>query len=473
MREQAVFRCGWLLAALLFLPVMASAQSAISGVVRDTTGAVLPGVTIEASSAVLIEKTRSAVSDSSGLYTIVDLRPGTYIVTFTLSGFSTLRREGVELPTNFTMTLNADMRVGALEESITVTGDTPVVDVQSTQRTQVLTRDMLDSVPTARNYSGLAALMPGVRSSNTDVGGNQQMEQIYMTVNGSRQTDTTVQVDGMNLNSLMNDGQVQAYFSDAAMAEVTYQTSGVTADVSTGGVRINMVPKDGGNRFSGQAFIGGTDGDWQANNVTPELRARGLNSGSRVAKIQDINFGVGGPIMKDKLWFFASWRRIATDSIIPGSYFASNGEVGTGVEDQWIQNQYLRLTWQVNNKSKFSVYHDRYPKFKGHEVIAGAVAEWDTAAGRRDPEHAQYYTGQAKWTSTISNRLLFEAGYSTNVEYLYIGYQPGVQKERNSPEWFNQIGKSDVITLRAYDGRVTPANGIDPKANNITSTLSL
>jgi hypothetical protein len=346
------------------------------------------------------------------------------------------------------------------------------VDVQNTQRQVVLSRELMDSVPTARNYSGLASLMPGVRMSNTDVGGNQQMEQIYMTVNGSRQTDTTVQVDGMNLNSLMNDGQVQAYFSDAAMAEITYQTSGVTADVSTGGVRINMIPKDGGNVFSGQVFVGGTNGDWQANNVTDELRARGLTRGSRVAKITDFNFGLGGPIKQDKLWFFASWRRIATDSVIPGSYFASTGEIGTGVEDQWIQNQMVRLTWQIDAKNKLSVYHDRYPKFKGHEVIGGAVAEWDTAAGRRDPFHALYYTGQAKWTSSISSKLLVEAGYSTNVEYLFIGYQPGVQKERGTPEWFNTIGKSDLLTLRAYDGRISPANGIDPKANTISGMMS-
>ena len=143
-----------------------------------------------------------------------------------------------------------------------------MVDVQSTQRTHVLNRELLDSLPTGRNYSGLAALMPGVRMTNTDVGGNQQMEQIYMRVHGSRQTDTTVQVDGMQLNSLMNDGQVQAYFSDAANAEVSYQTSGVGADVSAGGVRINMIPKEGGNRFSGSAFVGGTDRGWQGNNVT-------------------------------------------------------------------------------------------------------------------------------------------------------------------------------------------------------------
>ena len=204
---------------LLLAPVTAFAQSAISGLVRDTSGAVMPGVTVEVASPVLIEKVRSAISDDSGRYTIVDLRPGTYSVTFTLEGFNTYKQEGLELPANFTATVNAEMRVGALEESVTVTGAAPIVDVQNTQRQVVLNRELMDSVPTARSYSGLASLMPGVRMSNTDVGGNQQMEQIYMTVNGSRQTDTTVQVDGMNLNSLMNDGQVQAYFSDAAIAE--------------------------------------------------------------------------------------------------------------------------------------------------------------------------------------------------------------------------------------------------------------
>ena len=268
----------------------ASAQSAFSGIVRDTSGAVLPGVTVEASSPVLIEKTRAAVTDGEGRYSIVDLRPGTYLVVFSLTGFNTLRRDGLELPANFTMTINADLRVGSLEESITVTGDAPVVDVQSTQRTQVLNRELLDALPTARNYSGLAALMPGVRMSNTDVGGNQQMEQIYMTVHGSRQTDVTVQVDGLQMNSLMNDGQVQAYFSDAGNAEITYQTSGVGAEVSGGGVRINMIPKEGGNRFSGSAFAGGTNGSWQSNNVTDELKAKGLVSGDRVDHISDYNY---------------------------------------------------------------------------------------------------------------------------------------------------------------------------------------
>lgn len=472
MSRRLVFRAGIAAAVLWAAAGTAFAQSAISGAVRDTSGAVMPGVTVEVASPVLIEKVRSAVTDDQGRYTIIDLRPGVYSVTFTLAGFNTYRQDGLELPSNFTATVNADMRVGTLEESITVTAGTPLVDVQNTQKSIVVNRELMDAVPTARNVTGMASLIQGVRMSNTDVGGNQQMEQIYMTVNGSRQTDTTVQVDGMNLNSLMSDGQVQAYFSDAAMAETTYQTSGITADVSTGGVRVNLIPKDGGNIFSGQAFVGGTDGSWQANNVTDDLRARGLRTGSRVAKISDINGGVGGPIMRDKLWFFASWRRIATDSVIPGSFFQDTGEVGTGIEDQWIQNQMVRLTFQLDRNNKFSVYHDRYPKFKGHEAIAGAIAEWNTAAGRRNPENARYYTAQAKWTSTLTSRLLLEAGYSINSEYYTARYQPGVQQDRGTPAWYTTVGKSDLILLNAWDGRITPTAGVDPVANTVTTQVS-
>jgi carboxypeptidase family protein/TonB-dependent receptor-like protein len=479
-RPAIIFVRATLLALLVVLaPVAASAQSAFSGTVRDTSGAVLPGVTVEASSPVLIEKVRTAVTDGEGNYTIVDLRPGTYLVVFSLTGFNTLRRDGIELPSNFTMTINADLRVGALEESITVTGDAPVVDVQSTQRTQVLNRELLDALPSARNYSGLAALMPGVRMSNTDVGGNQQMEQIYMTVHGSRQTDTTVQVDGLQLNSLMNDGQVQAYYSDAANAEVTYQTSGIGADVSGGGVRINMIPKEGGNRVSGSVFAGGTNGKWQSNNVGPELQARGLTVGERVDHISDYNFAIGGPIRQDRLWYFTTFRRIATNELVANNFYKDGRQ---GMEDQWIYNMLLRLTWQMTPKNKLTAYYDRYPKFKGHEM--GALVDPETAAARRDWRHAIYYTGQVKYTSTVTSRLLLEAGYSTNIEYLYIGYQPGIQKARGSADWFNQIGKSEITSpgvafnpgqgtqYGSWNGRTGPANGIDPKKYVISTAAS-
>jgi hypothetical protein len=468
-----VFRLFVVATTVFLAPASVWAQSAISGIVRDTSGAVMPGVTVEASSPVLIEKVRTVTSDGEGRYSIVDLRPGTYTVVFTLAGFNAFRREGIELPTNFTMTINAELRVGALEESVTVTGASPAVDVQSTQRTHVLNRDLLDSLPTGRNYSGLAALMPGVRMSNTDVGGNQQMEQIYMRVHGSRQTDTTVQVDGMQLNSLMSDGQVQAYYSDAANAEVSYQTSGVGADVSAGGLRINMIPKEGGNRVSGSAFAGGINRAWQGDNVTDDLRRRGVESGDTVDHVSDFNFAIGGPIRQDRLWYFSTVRRIATNEVVANNFYRDGRP---GIEDQWIYNLMGRLTLQANEKTKITSYFDRYPKFKGHEM--GALTDPDTAARRREWKNALYYTTQAKVTSTLSSRLLLEGGYSSNVEYYTGRYQPGVEKTRGTADWFSQAGHEELVgygtvtPYRYWNGINTPANGTDPRKHVLSTSLS-
>jgi hypothetical protein len=464
---------GFVVLFLLLAASAVSAQSAINGVVRDASGAVMPGVSVEASSDVLIEKTRTVTTDSEGRYSIVDLRPGTYTVVFTLTGFSTIRREGVELPANFTSTINADLKVGALEESVTVTGASPIVDVSNTQRTQVLNRELLDAIPSARNYSGLAALMPGVKMSNTDVGGNQQMEQIYMRVHGSRQTDTTVQVDGMQLNSLMNDGQVQAYYSDAANAEVSYSTSGGGADVSAGGLKINMIPKEGGNRTSGQAFVGGIRESWQGDN-TESLRSRGVQSGDTVHLVTDLNFAIGGPIKQDRLWYFTTTRRIATDEVVAQVFYRDGRP---GIEDQWIYNLMGRMTYQVTPKTKVTSYFDRYPKQKSHE-IASAFTDPETAARRREWKHALYYTTQTKVTSTLTSRLLLEGGYSSNVEYYTGRYQPGIEKARGTPEWYSQIGHEELIgygtvtPYRYWNGINTPANGTDPRKHVLSAIAS-
>ena len=232
-------------------------------------------------------------------------------------------------------------------------------------------------------------------------------------------------------------------------------------------------------KLSGSAFAGGTHGSWQSNNVGPELQARGLTVGEKVDHISDYNFAIGGPFKQDKLWYFTTIRRIATNELVANNFFKSGEQ---GMEDQWIYNALLRLTWQMTPKNKITAYYDRYPKFKGHEMFA--LYDPETAAARRDWEHAIYYTGSVKYTSTITSRLLLEAGYSTNIEYLYIGYQPGIQKARGMPDWFTQIGKvefgspgvaTNPVTGYQYqnwDGRVTPANGIDPKKYVISTSAS-
>lgn len=158
-----------LLACATCAPAGAFAQATIAGTVKDTSGAVLPGVTVEAASPELIEKVRTATSDSSGQYRIENLRPGAYTVTFSLAGFSTVRREGLELAGSTTFTINADLRVGTLEETITVTGESPIVDVQTAQRQSVVARDVITALPTAGGYSSILSLAPGIVGGSQDI----------------------------------------------------------------------------------------------------------------------------------------------------------------------------------------------------------------------------------------------------------------------------------------------------------------
>src|SRR5881275_658076 len=214
------------LTGLLLLPAAAHAQSVIAGVARDATGAVLAGVTVEASSPALIENVRTAVTDTSGAYRIVDLRPGTYSIVFSLPGFATVKREAIELPSNFTATINVELRVGALEETVSVAGESPVVDVQSNLKAQVLPREILDAVPTAHTIQSVGQLVVGVTLTAPDVGGSQAMQQTYFTVHGLGAAQTSLMMGGMIINGLQGDGAIQSYLNEGANQEMVYQTGG-------------------------------------------------------------------------------------------------------------------------------------------------------------------------------------------------------------------------------------------------------
>src|SRR5262245_24902446 len=461
-------------AFVVLLPAIASAQSAIAGVVKDASGAVLPGVTVEASSDVLIEKTRAVETDGSGQYKIVDLRPGTYVVTFTLSGFSTFRREGVELPTNFTATINADLKVGSLEESITVSGASPVVDVQTTVHTQVLARDTLDALPTGRTIQGLGQLVVGVALSIPDVGGTRAMQQTYMSTHGMTAANNTVLVDGMMVNGLQADGAVQSYFNDAMSTEVSYQTSGIGADTSSGGVRLNMIPREGGNKFSGSLFTSWRDGDWQSDNFSQDLKDRGLPNPSLIDRIYDLNFSQGGPIKKDKLWFFSTLRQWSVNAPIAGTFVTdgtgqaiaaclqaakTSNPCEQGIDDQRIRSALVRLTYQVTPKNKFAAYFDEIDKFRGHAMSAGddyntAAVVWNSPA---------YHTGSAKWTSTVSNRLLIEGGYSNNTEDYTNETQKGINKVRGSAAWYAGAARRDTgLSATSVEPLIASLNTTSP-----------
>ena len=301
--------------ALFILVASASpalAQSAISGTVRDASGGVLPGASVEAASPALIEKARTATTDEQGRYSIVDLRPGQYKVTFTLQGFSTLVRDGIDLPANFTATVNGELKIGALEESVTVTGDTPLVDVQSGQRTAVLKRDLIDAVPTGRTYAQLGVLAVGVKPSTQAVGGARTATQQRLLAHGQLPKDNTVAIDGMKMNSMYLGGETQANHNDAMIAEATVQTSGLGADVSGGGVVVNLIPREGGNSFSGTAYAGYSGSSFQSSNLTPELEAKGLRQGDAVDYVYDVNWSIGGPTCATSCGFSALTATSAT-----------------------------------------------------------------------------------------------------------------------------------------------------------------
>jgi Carboxypeptidase regulatory-like domain/TonB-dependent Receptor Plug Domain len=430
-----------LMVGVFAFPLAAAAQSSIAGEIRDESGAVLPGVTVEAASPALIEKVRTVTTDSQGRYSIANVRPGVYRVSCSLPGFSSVVREGVELPADFTTTINFSMKIGSLEETITVAGASPVVDVQQASRTQVLTRDLIDSLPTSRNIMSVGQLVPGVRQAIPDVGGSRTMEQTGMRMHGISERNTTQTVDGMQVNSNENNGTSLTYLDDALNQEVSITTSALPADTSSGGARINTVPKDGGNKLSGAVFIGGTDGSWQSDNLDDEIRARGVTIPNRILHIQNYNASVGGPILQDRLWYFGAARHTSTDDQ-PANTF-TNPDGTPGIEDQHVRDAVARLTWQMAPKIKVASFLERIWKFKGHEFTFGT--EPSLASKRRDPAHGNYALGQGKVTATPTNRLLIEGGYSTYKVQFTSWYQDGVAKTPFSPEWYANASRVDTV----------------------------
>ena len=446
-----------MLVCVVGLPAAARAQSAIGGTVKDTSGAVLPGVTVEVASDVLIEKTKSVSTDGQGAYKVVDLRPGIYTVTFSLQGFNTFKREALELPSNFVATVNADMKVGALEESVTVSGSSPIVDVQSNTKTQVLSRDVLDSVPSAKTIQSLGQLVVGVTLSSPDVGGSRAMQQTYFAVHGTGASGSMVTVDGLVTNGIMGDGAVMAYHNEAMIQEAVYQTAGGTAETIVGGINMNLVPKDGGNRFAGALKYGKSPASWQGDNLTDRLRTLGVSATDKISNFYEFNVEEGGPIVKDTLWFFGAFRNAHYDKPIANTFnvpaganapaffkacLAAPGSCEQGVSDEKMSNPVVRFTWQMSPRNKFAAYMDRAMRLRGHAM--GALTDPNTASVVWHTP--TFSTGSAKWTSTMSSKLLIETGFSYNRERYDNVYQNGLDQPRNSAAWYAGARKSDNST---------------------------
>jgi hypothetical protein len=401
----------------------ASAQSAIAGVVKDPSGGVLAGVTVEASSPALIEGLRTAVTDGIGQYKIADLRPGQYTVTFTLSGFRTVKREGITLPASFTATVDAAMAVGTLEETITVTTAAPLVDVHSSVSQSVMNRETLDTIPTGKDPFAVGQLIAGVTTATPDVGGTQVMQQPTLQVHGSSNNDNVFMVDGVQIQHIGFGGnQTGFYFNDGLMEEISYQTSSLPAEAPVGGVQINMIPHDGGNQFHGSAFTTGANGSLQSNNLSSDLVNLGFTAQNRVQSVYDINATLGGPIVKERLWFFTTVRRWSANNYL-GNTFTPTG--AQAIDDSRLTDATLRLTLQANSKNKFSLHYDRAFKWRGHRPNNWIGANVNDPISDVVQTNWLNFIGEAKWTSTMTNRLLAEASVFTLPVDYNLSFEPG------------------------------------------------
>src|SRR5215831_501284 len=445
-------------AVVVLAPAAAYAQASIAGVVKDASGAVLPGVTVEVASPALIEKTRSTVSDGSGLYQIVSLPPGTYSVTFSLQGFSTYKRDGIELTGSFVATINADMKVGQVAETITVTGETPLVDVQSAAVQKVVTKEVVDAIPTGRLAINLAALQPGIiigatqniGQSNTnalgsqDVGGTAGDSFTDLAIHGGKPSEQRQTIGGVSAATTIRWGEsLSSSPSFTAMQEVAINTSGADATMAGGGVQMNYVPRDGGNTFKGLMFASGATGGMQGNNYstgsrdasgncTPidSLYCRGLlTQPGALVHVYDYNPGFGGPIAKDKMWFFVTARWTEAVNYVPNDYPNANYTLGVTnprvlnattmayvpntnapLDQTWgggghFWEQTLRMTWQASEKNKFAAYYNN----KKREYTNGVTTTSHEALPTT--YFFPFSDNLLQWSSPRTNRLLLDAAF--------------------------------------------------------------
>ena len=434
---RALVRTGVALLWLAMLPAVAFAQASITGVVKDTSGAVLPGVTVEASSPALIEKVRTAVTDGSGTYRITELRPGTYTVTFSLTGFNTVKREGIELAGSFTATVDADMKVGALEETITVSGEAPIVDVQSSTRERVTDAEQITALPTGRNMFALGVLIPGVSISGgtgglgvQDVGGALGPETRALVAHGGRTEDQRFMMNGVSLSSMIGGGWGGGAIPNATgLQEIVYDTASVSADLSTGGVRINFIAKEGGNQFHGTIFGNFANDSFQTTNVDSALLARSaaLANAGTVDRNWDFNPGFGGPLKKDKVWFYLSGRSQGAYLFAPGIYYNKNENDPTkwtydpdlsrpaSIQKTWLDAQ-ARVSFQISQKNKLGVTYTQQDFCACHDNIGPQGANIHAPEAAYDRRFPTQRVVLLDWTAPVTNKLLIEASGIHRVE---------------------------------------------------------
>src|SRR6266849_1812586 len=414
MPERTVVR-NILLAALLWitlsLPALAQGVGAIGGTVRDESGAVMPGVTVTLSSPGVIGGDQSTVSDGTGAYQLTRLVPGTYSVKAELQGFRAVIQENIRVSADNTSRADLKLAVGDLAETITVTGSSPLLDTTSALNQTVMSREVLDTLPTARDIFSIARLAPALTVGKLDVGGKDSlMNSNSVFIHGSTGAQQAFMVDGMDITSY--SGGISFTMDSFAYQEINYQGGNLPAERAAAGVVSNMITKTGTNAFHGSAAINGTNSSLQSNNLSPALKAQLLagvpafakaaNSiiepGAKTLKLWESMVSYSGPVVKDRLWFVASGKLAEVDTLRVGSYNADGTQL---LDDNQLRNLLGKASWAVNNNNQVHFTYGCVHKGRYHQAGGPTVTQFfDTAASFYNPSRNHYQL--ARWTSVLS-----------------------------------------------------------------------
>jgi hypothetical protein len=407
----------------------ASQTGTIAGRVTDTSGAVLPGVTVNLASPSLIG-VQTTTSNENGMYRFPAVPPGVYVVTYELTGFSTLRREGIDVPLGFTATLNVALPVASLQESVTVTGESPVIDTSATRVQQNFKLDQLESIPNARDMWSLLAVTPSVQMTRIDVGGNRAGTQTGFTAFGFGNADQQVRVLVEGINTTEGTGGAGFYFDFGSFEEAFFGTAAQGAEMPHPGVQTQFLGKSGGSRFSGQVYTDYENNAMQGDNITPEQIARGVREGSNeVEVVRDANVHVGGPLLKDRLWAFGSWREQFNAVRLVAFKFDQTF-------DTTLWNLSGKLTYQATQNNKFVAYYQWGQKVQPYRQGLGGFDYLSVDDTLKQDSGSWVWKGE--WNGTVSNNLYVESRFGQFGYYFpLIGY---------SNEPFRRDGGTRVVT---------------------------
>lgn len=435
-------------------PAHAQQTGTIVGVVRDSQAGVLPGVTVTASSDSLIGGSQVAVTGEAGAYQFTTLPPGIYVVSYELAGFTPHRREGIVVQVARTTRLDVDLSVGNLAETVTVSGQSPVVDVSGTVTQTNISKDLYEAIPTGRNPWVMAGLVPGVVTGRLDVGGTEGAQQYNIEAFGSANSQKSFSIDGLKVNWAGGDGgATMMYYGFEMYDEYNMQTASGTAESDVAGVYMNMVTKSGGNRFTSDHNFYFMNEAMQGNNLDEDLRARlglrpGQQSGAAGNPI-DISFDwsstLGGPIRQDKAWFFGAIRWWRLDQFQIGAF---NPDGSQAIDDNRIRNFMGKVTWQATSSAKASVLLNKNINDRFHRRNPPYLIVEDKATGLQE-QPAQNYLVQ--WNQVLGARALLDARIGRMWGIFPFRYQKEVQP--------TDIALRDQVLL-------TRSNAIETQSDN-------